>query len=162
LANFVGFPLYIFQCCGSGSGIRCLFDPWIRDPGSRRVADSSDPGWKKVGSGIRDKHPGSATLIFFIFISSPVTHVDGCLSGQALQDVEEKLVVVFLVSQVPEIFNILIKVVLQICGVFIRIRILLFFQFSGFKMPTRMSFYTKFDTSCRYLPISHQSSIPDP
>jgi hypothetical protein len=24
-----------------------------------------DPGWKKVGSGIRDKHPGSATLDFF-------------------------------------------------------------------------------------------------
>jgi hypothetical protein len=23
-----------------------------------------DPGWKKVGSGIRDKHPGSATLLF--------------------------------------------------------------------------------------------------
>jgi hypothetical protein len=22
-----------------------------------------DPGWKKVGSGIRDKHPGSATLL---------------------------------------------------------------------------------------------------
>jgi hypothetical protein len=22
----------IYQCCGSGSGIRCLFDPWIRDP----------------------------------------------------------------------------------------------------------------------------------
>ncbi len=21
-------------CCGSGSGIRCLFDPWIREPGS--------------------------------------------------------------------------------------------------------------------------------
>jgi|LakMenE01Jun11ns_1017448.scaffolds.fasta_scaffold9950543_5 hypothetical protein len=20
------------QCCGSGFGIRCLFDPWIRDP----------------------------------------------------------------------------------------------------------------------------------
>jgi hypothetical protein len=35
------------QCCGSGSGIRCLFDPWIGirnrffpDPGSR----ISDPG----------------------------------------------------------------------------------------------------------------------
>jgi hypothetical protein len=29
------------QYCGSGSGIRCLFDPWIRDP-----------GWvKKSGSG---------------------------------------------------------------------------------------------------------------
>jgi hypothetical protein len=25
-----------------------------------RDGDSSDPGWKKVGSGIRDKHPGSA------------------------------------------------------------------------------------------------------
>jgi hypothetical protein len=24
-------------CCGSGSGIRCLFDPWIRDPGWVRV-----------------------------------------------------------------------------------------------------------------------------
>jgi hypothetical protein len=23
-----------------------------------------DPGWKKVGPGIRDKHPGSATLVF--------------------------------------------------------------------------------------------------
>ncbi len=25
----------LFQCCGSGSGIRCLFDPWIPDLGSR-------------------------------------------------------------------------------------------------------------------------------
>jgi hypothetical protein len=33
------------------------------DPGSGiRDGDSSDPGRKKVGSGIRDKHPGSATL----------------------------------------------------------------------------------------------------
>ncbi len=23
-----------------------------------------DPRWKKVGSGIRDKHPGSATLLY--------------------------------------------------------------------------------------------------
>jgi hypothetical protein len=21
----------VHQCCGSGSGIRCFFDPWIRD-----------------------------------------------------------------------------------------------------------------------------------
>jgi hypothetical protein len=37
----------------------------IRDPGSGiRDGDSSDPGsgMEKVGSGIRDKHPGSATL----------------------------------------------------------------------------------------------------
>jgi hypothetical protein len=27
-----------------------------------------DPGWKKVGSGIRDKHPGSATLNLAIMI----------------------------------------------------------------------------------------------
>jgi hypothetical protein len=27
-----------------------------------RDGDSSSPGWKKVGSGIRNKHPGSATL----------------------------------------------------------------------------------------------------
>jgi hypothetical protein len=32
------------QCCGSG--IRCLFDPWIQDP-----------GWEKIG--IRDEQPGS-------------------------------------------------------------------------------------------------------
>jgi hypothetical protein len=37
------------QCCGSGSGIRCLFDPWIR-------------GWVKKsgsesGSRIRDEQP---------------------------------------------------------------------------------------------------------
>jgi hypothetical protein len=25
--------------------------------------DPLDPGWRKVGSGIRDKHPGSATLV---------------------------------------------------------------------------------------------------
>jgi hypothetical protein len=36
------FTSYLFQCCGSGSGIRCLFDPWTRirdrffpDPGSQ-------------------------------------------------------------------------------------------------------------------------------
>ncbi len=30
--NFVEVTLY-YRCCGSGSGIRCLFDHWIRDPG---------------------------------------------------------------------------------------------------------------------------------
>jgi hypothetical protein len=39
------------QCCGSGSGIGCLFDPWIRD--GRNSAS---------GSGIRDKQPGSYFL----------------------------------------------------------------------------------------------------
>jgi hypothetical protein len=40
-----------FQCCGSGSGIGCLFDPWIRDP-----------GWEKVSIRIRDEQPRSYFL----------------------------------------------------------------------------------------------------
>jgi hypothetical protein len=70
------------QCCGSG--IRCLFDPWIRDPGWVKNQDSGsemnnpdhiyesletifwikilkffdvDPGWKKFGSGINIPDP---------------------------------------------------------------------------------------------------------
>jgi hypothetical protein len=35
------------------SGIRCLFDPWIRNPGSRMGKKSGS------GSGIRDEQPGS-------------------------------------------------------------------------------------------------------
>jgi hypothetical protein len=31
----------------------------IRDPGWENL----DPGWKKFGAGIRDKHPRSATLV---------------------------------------------------------------------------------------------------
>jgi hypothetical protein len=34
------------------------------DPGSNPGSEKgkkSDPGWKKIGSGILDKHPGSAT-----------------------------------------------------------------------------------------------------
>jgi hypothetical protein len=38
----------------------------IRDPGS----EIRDPGWEKPGSGIWDKHPGSATLAFLV--SGPV------------------------------------------------------------------------------------------
>jgi hypothetical protein len=29
-----------------------------------------DPGWKKFGSRIRDKHPGSATLNLVLFMTS--------------------------------------------------------------------------------------------
>ncbi len=42
------------QCCGSGSGIRCLFDPL--DPGSGMGRKSAS------GSGIRDEQPGSYFL----------------------------------------------------------------------------------------------------
>jgi hypothetical protein len=43
--NFFNFFIFI---SGSGSGIRCLFDPWIRDP-----------GWLKIKIRIKDDHPGS-------------------------------------------------------------------------------------------------------
>ncbi len=93
-----------YQCYGSETGIRCLFDPldpgWVNnqdsDPGwTTRIIfprawkpffwakilkffDGSgmeknrirDPGWKKFGSGIRDKHPGSATLFFNKYFQS--------------------------------------------------------------------------------------------
>ncbi len=77
-----------------GSGIWCLFDLWIRDPGSGMnnpaiISESlktifgvkilkffkadrdlgwknSDPGWKKFGSRIRDKHSGSAKLKYVL------------------------------------------------------------------------------------------------
>jgi hypothetical protein len=63
-----------WQCCGSGSGIRCpFFDPWIRDRFftdlGYRISDPKPilpiPGsgmGKKSGSGFREKHTGSATL----------------------------------------------------------------------------------------------------
>jgi hypothetical protein len=40
------------------------------DPGSgMETVRIRDPGWNKVGSGIRDKHPGSATLVYTVFIT---------------------------------------------------------------------------------------------
>jgi hypothetical protein len=44
-----------------GVKILTFFD---EDPGSgMETVRIRGPGWKKVGSGIRDKHPGSATLL---------------------------------------------------------------------------------------------------
>jgi hypothetical protein len=40
------------------------------DPGSgMETGRIRDPGWKKVGSGIRDKDPGSATLVHVVLIA---------------------------------------------------------------------------------------------
>jgi hypothetical protein len=67
--------------CGSGSGYGSGSETLVKilkffdaDPGWKkfgsgmetiriRDGNNSDPGWKKVVSGIRDKHPGSATLL---------------------------------------------------------------------------------------------------
>ncbi len=68
-AKFGSMDLLIFysQCCGSG--IRCFFDPGIRDGKKIRIRRSEiiltlDPGsgMEKFGSRNWDKHPGSATL----------------------------------------------------------------------------------------------------
>ncbi len=44
--------IFYRQCCGSGSRIRCFFDPWSRDP---------DPGW---GENL-DPDPGWTYQIIF-------------------------------------------------------------------------------------------------
>ncbi len=46
-------PISKLQCCGSGIG--CLFDPWIRDP-----------GWEKVSIRIRDEQPGSYFTVYIL------------------------------------------------------------------------------------------------
>ncbi len=49
----------------------------IRDPGWKQFGPGiRDPGWKKVdpGSGLRDKHPGSATLVVDNY--DPTFHFD--------------------------------------------------------------------------------------
>ncbi len=36
----------LYKCCGSGSGIQCLFDPWIRDPEWVKIKNRiQDAGW---------------------------------------------------------------------------------------------------------------------
>ncbi len=113
----------LYQCCGSGSGIR---DPGLgasltpgsgmgesqhQDPGSG-IRDEQpgsyflelrnhffaflelkylnslrirDPGWKKVGSGIRDKHSESATLetrtVHFLYT---VFLLEGCIRTEVI------------------------------------------------------------------------------
>jgi hypothetical protein len=45
-------------CCGSGSGIQCLFDPWIRDP-----------EWIFPDPGSRISDPGSQDHILKSFLT---------------------------------------------------------------------------------------------
>jgi hypothetical protein len=42
---------------GSGSGIRCLFDPWIGDPGWEIISQDPDSG-SGFGTRIRDEQHG--------------------------------------------------------------------------------------------------------
>ncbi len=76
--------------------IRCLFDPWIRDPGWVKKPDPDpgwafcmiifvlkyfnslmwipDPDWKYARSGIQDKHLGSETLLVTCLLSTRSLH----------------------------------------------------------------------------------------
>ena len=49
---------------------------FFEDPGSgMETVRIRDPGWKKVGSGIRDKHPGSATLALTYSVPDPLAKI---------------------------------------------------------------------------------------
>jgi hypothetical protein len=62
-----GNTMQILHCCESGSGIRCFLTPGSGMKKNQIQLFDADPvnpesEMVKVGSGIRDKHPGSATL----------------------------------------------------------------------------------------------------
>jgi hypothetical protein len=62
------------QCCGSGSGIRCIFDPWIRegenqdpDPGSGSGMGMNNPKPDpESGMNIPDNISESLETIFWL------------------------------------------------------------------------------------------------
>ncbi len=68
----------------SGSGIRCLFDPWNRDPG---WVESQHPD---PGSGIRDEQPGSYFLElrnhFFGFLGVKILKFFDADPGSGIRD----------------------------------------------------------------------------
>jgi hypothetical protein len=66
---------YLKQCCGSRSGIRCLFGPWIRDPGWVRNQDT-DPA---SGSGMNIPDHISGSLETFLWVKN--TQILLCGSG---------------------------------------------------------------------------------
>ncbi len=60
------------QCCGPGSGIRCLFDPWIRDGQKNQ---DPDPGWTSriIFPRAKKQFIGLKILNFFFFDADPDT-----------------------------------------------------------------------------------------
>jgi hypothetical protein len=47
----------------NSEGLETIF--WVKIPVLKFFDPYPGSGWKKFGSGIRDSHPGSATLVFF-------------------------------------------------------------------------------------------------
>ncbi len=57
------------QCCGFGSGIRCLFDPWTRDPGSgmgNKIKNQDTDLGSGSGMNILDYISESVETIFWV------------------------------------------------------------------------------------------------
>jgi hypothetical protein len=60
-----------------GSGLRCLFDPWIRDLGYRiriRIWDP-DPGWKTRIIFLRAEKPFFSVKILKFFAADPGSRI---------------------------------------------------------------------------------------
>ncbi len=56
-----GSGAFLTPGSGSGMGKKSGSGSWMNNPDHEKIR-IQDPGWKKFGSGIRNKHPGSATL----------------------------------------------------------------------------------------------------
>jgi hypothetical protein len=81
---FLELRNHFFAFFGLKIKILKFFD---EDPGSgMETVRIRDPGWKKVGSGIRDKHPGSATLHALTLYYFKYQPTYGCIKGTVSWD----------------------------------------------------------------------------
>ena len=64
-----------------------------------------EPGWKKVGSGIRDKHPGSATLVFWMVVFVFIWLLYFLPTVQFFS-VESFLIILFLMANYTTLYNV--------------------------------------------------------
>jgi len=90
---------------GSGSGFWCFFGLWIRDP-----------EWKKIQYGIRDKHPGLATLvktkeILLHFYPETFERICGPDTGQSKLNFKHTAVLHLLYSKKTNLYIIILRIV---------------------------------------------------
>ncbi len=73
----IKFLLIYYQCCGSGPGIQCLFDPWIGEQPKSYFVELRNLFWVKIRK-FFDADPGSG--MEKIRIRDGKKSVPGCLS----------------------------------------------------------------------------------